>query len=470
MTVQEKTVFERVHFVYCRDESSFLNCRTQKVATKNETEAWSCLSKAENMNDRKFAKFADIEIKTSNELVFFEKKSGDSIVGVATEIFRPDVFDMWFLKTILENGDLKFTKKASGKFEKSAVDFTKIFETTIRNVARVDRWEEGREAFIENVSFFTSRQIPIEAVLPAFPCKTQNRDKAHGSEPDMGEVLSIQRIIQFVQKVNKIYPPGMKFYIVSDGHVFSDCIGVDDDVVDTYTAQLIQLYEDIKPEGFNGIFFKGLNDCFESSSKYNVATILEDTKIEHHLDTMIDEETDLNRKILMFGCDDNDNLLREQIKTPGHSRLFLYRGFNKFMSEDLSQTSMAKRLSGKKFKKLVSFVSYEMIRRNDAYSNLVELVFPFHLRLSIHAHPNSGPKFGIRLLDPAICSTGCHNQDEEDRLLHIPTPWHNTIFKISDEPKIIVSPAKLSREYENDEDYTGGWDETQRCFIFTRRN
>jgi pyoverdine/dityrosine biosynthesis protein Dit1 len=36
--------------------------------------------------------------------------------------------------------------------------------------------------------------------------------------------------------------------------------------------------------------------------------------------------------------------------------------------------------------------------RNDAYSNLVSDLFPFHIRLSIHAHNNSGPKFAIRLL------------------------------------------------------------------------
>lgn len=469
MTVEDKTVYERVHFVYCRNLHAFLNWRTQKVATKTIDEAWVSLQNAETSPDKTLSKFAEIEIRTSNDFRFFEKHVGDSIVGLATELFEPSLFEMWFLKTVLENGDLAFSEKMSGKFKELAVDFTKIFETTIKNSARVDRWEEGRDQFIENVLFFTSRHIPIEAVLPAFPCKTQNRDKAHEGKPDMGEELALRRIIDFVVAVNKVYAPGMKFYIVSDGHVFSDCIGVDDDVVDTYTTQLIELYEKVKPQDFQGIYFKGLNDCFTSTSKSVIASALEDIKIDHHLETMIDEETDVNRKILMFGCDDNDNLLREQIKTPGHARLFLYRGFNKFMSEDLSQTELAQKLSGKKFKKLISLVSYEMIRRNDAYSNLVELVFPFHLRFSIHAHPNSGPKFGIRLLDPEICSTGTHNQDEEDRLLHIPTPWHNTVFKVSDAPKMIVSPAKLSRDYEEDENYTGGWDSDQRCFVFTHK-
>ncbi|OBA23381.1 hypothetical protein METBIDRAFT_36311 [Metschnikowia bicuspidata var. bicuspidata NRRL YB-4993] len=468
MTVQDKTVYERVHYVYCRNEDSFLNCRIQKEATKSEAEAWSCLQKAEALDPKISSELLDMTIKGCSELMFFEKRAGNIVVGVATEVFEPTVFDAWFLQTILENGDFSFNRKVSGKFKELAVEFTEIFENSIKNAARVDRWEEGRESFIENVRFFTSRQIPIEAVLPAFPCKTQNRDKAQEGKPDMGEELALRRIIDFVQAVNKVYAPGMKFYIVSDGHVFSDCIGVDDNVVDTYTAQLIEMYERIKPEDFNGIFFKGLNDCFKSSSKNVIATHLEDIKIDHHLDTMVDEETDVNRKILMFGCDDNDNLLREQIKTPGHARLFLYRGFNKFMSEDLGRTTAAQKMSGKKFKKMVSLVSYEMIRRNDAYSNLVELVFPFHLRLSIHAHPNCGPKFGIRLLNPEICSTGCHNQDEEDRLLHIPTPWHNAIFKVSDAPKMIISPAKLAREYEENEGYTGGWDEAQRCFVFTR--
>lgn len=61
-------------------------------------------------------------------------------------------------------------------------------------------------------------------------------------------------------------------------------------------------------------------------------------------------------------------------------------------------------------------------------------MFPFHLRLSIHAHNNSGPKFGIRLLSneqvKVIKSIDDFDTPEMVDYLHIPTPWHNSILKM----------------------------------------
>ena len=37
-------------------------------------------------------------------------------------------------------------------------------------------------------------------------------------------------------------------------------------------------------------------------------------------------------------------------------------------------------------RRLAARVAFDMILRNEAYSNLVELAFPHHVRLSIHAH------------------------------------------------------------------------------------
>lgn len=466
MTVIEKTIYERVYFVYSRDNNGFLTCRRQKGAIRTEEQAWQDFQDAIIDEDDAYASLVDLTLKTSGTMKFFERTSGDVVVGFATELFVPNIFDLWFLRAMIDNGVVAFDlhKSVDGTLE--AVAFTEIFESTIKNTARIDRWMEGRDQFIENVRFFTSRRLKIEAVLPAFPCKSHNLEKVKSPEPDMGEELAVRRIIDFVEKINSIYEPGMIFHIVSDGHVFSDCINVDDDTVDAYTIKLMETYERVKPKGFDGVRFRGLNDCFRSHLKKAIGPMLQGISIEHHLDTKIDEETNVNRKILMLGCDDNDDVLREQIKTPGHPRLYLYRGFNKFMYEDLINTPKAKRLLGKKFKKLVSLVSYEMIRRNDAYSNLVELVFPFHLRFLIHAHHNAGPKYGVRLLDPAICKTGLHNQDEEDRLLHIPTPWHNAVFRVEGESKLVVAPSRLAAQYDEDETYNGGWDEESRCFVY----
>ena len=55
-------------------------------------------------------------------------------------------------------------------------------------------------------------------------------------------------------------------------------------------------------------------------------------------------------------------------------------------------------------------------------------------------------------------------------MLHIPTPWHNTIFKVFDEPKIIVANSKLWKTYHEDNNYTGGWNDNERCYVYVREN
>lgn len=469
MTIEDKTIYERVQYIYARNNKQIFNLRAQKFARLNKEDLLEDLQSASLDVSFEDTDATDLVVKAGEKLKYFEMEKDGRFVGFATDLFTPTKFDAWFLSTMLKNSTIDFGfKPETGDGKDMAETITQIFETAIKNSARNDRWEEGRDAFVEHVRFFTARNLPVSAVLPAFPCKSYNLAKVHSPKPDLGEELAIGRIIEFVDQVNKVYEPGMHFYIVSDGHVFSDCVNVDDDVVDTFTEELKKIYKRIRPQGFDNLYFRGLNECFQSESKGQVANFLQSFQVDHYLSTVLDVETEVNRKILMLGCDDSADIIREQIRTPGHPRLYLFRGFNKFMKEDLINTPIAKMTSAKKFKKMVSGVAYEMIRRNDAYSNLVELVFPFHLRLSIHAHTNAGPKYGIRMLNPDICRTVNHDQDEEDKLLHIPTPWHNSVFKISDENKMIVSNSKLAEIYDNDEKYTGGWNDDQRCFIYIR--
>lgn len=463
MTFTSETIFEKLHYVYSRSNKALLTVRKQKYADAPLEEVWKavCESKSEEMEV-----IPGVFVNEAGKWLTFERRTDGSVSGCITAMFDPSRFEVWFILTILTNGAICFAPR--GPFDASVPEkVTQLFETLIKNSARVDRWAEGRAGFVKSVEFFVSRNIPIEAVLPAFPCKSSNFNKVASCFPDKGEELALLQVIDFVQAVEAVYPPGLKFFIVSDGHVFSDCIHVDDDVVDLYGEKLQELYQKVKPDGFDGIEFRGLNDCFVSDDKHVIAGDLAAVHVDHHVPTQLAEETETNRKILMLGCDDNAQVLREQISTPNHPRLYLYRGFNKFMAEDLAETEIAKLISRKKFKKLTSAVAFEMIRRNDAYSNLVELVFPFHLRLSIHAHHNAGPKYGICLLSRDICAPAGHNKDEEDRLLHIPTPWHNSVFKIENSDKYIVSPSLLSAEIDKQGELVGGWDEAERCFVYT---
>lgn len=105
---------------------------------------------------------------------------------------------------------------------------------------------------------------------------------------------------------------------------------------------------------------------------------------------------------------------------------------------------------------------------------MVELFFPFHLRLSIHAHTNAGPKFAISLLPKNICisiedlsvqsATNVMLNPIMDDLLHIPTPWHNAVLKVVGKNYYIVGKAEMLKTVIKESNLKGEWNEEDRCF------
>lgn len=108
-------------------------------------------------------------------------------------------------------------------------------------------WHEtGMLSFVQKATFWIERQSKIKMALPAFPCKTTSKDKAAVSVPDGGEFEALANLLEFCQKVEEVYEPGCDLYIVSDGHVFSDCIGTDDIAVTRYSHKLRDMLSEVE--------------------------------------------------------------------------------------------------------------------------------------------------------------------------------------------------------------------------------
>ncbi|SCU88679.1 LANO_0D02784g1_1 [Lachancea nothofagi CBS 11611] len=409
----------------------------------------------------KFTSIAGVAIKVSE----LHRRAEKQIRGIITTIEDENEFNDWLIAHILEQTRMELDQSPSIESTVPFAElFTNYFADNLKNTTPNDEWEKGgREHFQERVKYFTDRYLTIECILPAFPCKSSNVDKVHGAVPDKGEELALRRLIMATQEVQGFYPPGMKVWIVSDGHVFSDCIGVDDDVVDAYTAKLHDLYRTIASPATDAIGFVGLTELFftgETMLDFDEDMVC-DVDLPHYTGSKISENSELSRKILMKGFDTDDGRLRQQILMPGHPRLHLFRGFSKFMMDDLSQLTHFKTSSKKCFKKVVSKVAFEMIKRNDSYSNLVELIFPRHMRFSIHAHTNAGPKFGVKIISSKQCKTvkSLDAQDEPsfEDLLHIPTPWHNCVLKLDDD--YFLAKSKMVVDAITSGLYEGQWSE-----------
>lgn len=415
----------------------------------------------------KYTNLPGIDVKITE----LQKIGESQIRGIITSVESENDFGNWFVNHMLHLSRLDMTETAS-KDPVNSIDpaahekLADFFAENLKNTVKHDKWlEGGRNHFVKRLQYFTSRNIKVECILPAFPCKSSNLEKVGGVSPDMGEFMALHRLVQAAKDVAQFYPPGIKFWIVSDGHVFSDCIGVDDDVVDEYTEHLHKQYQTIKEtsDKEEHVGFFGLKDIFYSGKfgkqydpKWNESLIL-----PHFTGTKIQKDSETCRKIMMRGCDTDDGRLEEQVKIPNHPRLLLYRGFAKFMEEDLKRLPYFANHSRKQFKKTASRVAFEMIKRNDAYSNLVDLIFPHHMRLSIHAHPNSGPKFGIKVISDEKCRMVKSLENNEkpifEDFLHIPTPWHNTVVYISDDDQYYLTRSNVVHSAIKKGYYAGEW-------------
>ncbi|ODV66559.1 hypothetical protein HYPBUDRAFT_141087 [Hyphopichia burtonii NRRL Y-1933] len=465
-----KTIFEKIHCLYARNKDNVLSKRTFK-------KEYSLEEIIKLVNELELDEQDGLLFRVNNEesIVWeMELKNQDVFVGVITDNDMGEYLEVWFIRLILDNSKIFLSPVVRGDVENLKELIATTFEEHLKYSTIGEKWNEGgKDLFKENVGFFVSKNLPIEAVLPAFPCKSSNKDKVAGWKPDKGEELSLKKIISFAQTIKKVYEPGIIVWIVSDGHVFSDCINVDDNVVDEYGEELKKLYTANKPHDLDCIKFAALKDIFKSNTLETVERFLHGFEILYHLDTKIDRTTEIYRKLLIKTCDVESRKLQNDIKTPNHPRLKLYRGFMKFMETDLNNTGLVQQVSRKKFKKIVSQVAFEMIKRNDAYSNLVELFFPFHVRFSIHAHNNSGPKFAVSLLPKSSCKT-LESLDIDknnvlvvkkmDDYLHIPTPWHNSVLQVEGIEGYIIDQAGSIRSLIASSGLQGSWNEAESCY------
>ncbi|KAF6841590.1 pyoverdine dityrosine biosynthesis protein [Colletotrichum plurivorum] len=385
-------------------------------------------------------------------------------------------FEEFFAQLLLDQADFairdaELMKVPSSNSVVAVTDrIVNLFDSFLRYQGKDDQWEAcGRAYFFDRVRHFTSQQATIELCLPAFPCKSSNTNKVLGKAPDRGEQLALERLHSFVESIEDIYMPGAKLWIISDGHVFSDCIGVDDADVDAYGEQLKEMNHAVglRRGDTERVGFRSLVDLFElnetkSQTKLaDLASSLGIPSIDHHVKTSLTVEAELSRQILMAGCQPQESAVRAKIKSQNPAILALYRGFSRFMLEDLELHPFTQNMTRTQQKKLSTRVAFEMIMRNQAYSNLVELLFPNYVRLSIHAHNNAGPKFGIQLFDPAVVrvveglSPDGVPMTSRD-LLHIPTPWHNCVVEIEGSPYLLVTKANIPRKAMELGAMTGG--------------
>jgi pyoverdine/dityrosine biosynthesis protein Dit1 len=313
---------------------------------------------------------SDVKIYESSHGAQFNKNA----VMVTSQSGQPadTAFEEFFVQLILDQADLCVNARSlpTPENESTTQQIVDLFDSYLRYQGKDDKWTQGGRAyFAERVRHFTTQNATIELCLPAFPCKSSNGDKVTGPDPDKGEELALERLHGFVEAVGRVYSPGAKLWIISDGHVFSDCIGVDDAEVDAYGEKLMEMNRTIALRRGNTdrVGFKSLVDLFRLAavgSDEGVANLghrLNIPNIDHHVNTEVTEEAELCRRILMAGCGPHKSAVRAKIDSKDPAITALYRGFSRFMLEDLEHHPHTQNMTRSKQKKLSSKVAFEMI-------------------------------------------------------------------------------------------------------------
>lgn len=148
-------------------------------------------------------------------------------------------------------------------------------------------------------------------------------------------------------------------------------VGADDGDVDIYGSNLHTMARNITdPETLD---FMSLPDIFSSKMHKFDNKYVEGLNLPHYLDTQIESEAEMCRKIMMNACQTDDSILRGLIDKQDPIKLALYRGFRKFMEEDLAMNPIVSSVSRKAKKNLCGKVAFEMIKVS--YLNTIYVAF-----------------------------------------------------------------------------------------------
>lgn len=266
------------------------------------------------------------------------------------------------------------------RFSSLLDQITSLFEAQLLKRVTTKRVEDcwsvrGREKFQANLNYFVSRNWPIPFVLPAFPFKSSNKvSKVIGDSPDMGEKVALLRLESFLKSVGEVYSPGAFLTIFSDGRVYCDLCKIPDSTVTEFREAIRNLINsELISWSDLDLFFSDLNDNDKREALVN-----------------------------LFGTSQEAILHRVRTDPDFHE---IYCGFKRFMQEELA---VPPSWSGKKVDREMATVAKKMMLRNYSYGNLVKILFPHHIRLSIHPSNNT-TKFSVNLISHSTWGTPWHN-------------------------------------------------------------
>lgn len=252
--------------------------------------------------------------------------------------------------------------------------------------------EAARVLHLPVIQAFIDESEPVQLALPAFPAKAPNPSKVLGRLPDLAESLALESLRSLLDEIQEAYAPGANLVICSDGQVFADVVGVSDADVAAYRRELQRMIDEA---GDARVRIFGLEDAFGAKSPGAA------------------------RKLLLDAYAQPEAAIRERARRSAAHGAQL-DGIHRFLFED--EVVRSPEMSRTQARKVTRDRACEVVRRSDAWGQLVAAAFPRAVRLSIHPQPDVSSKIGISLLATDDCWL---------------TPWHGAAVLDGDRARLM---------------------------------
>jgi pyoverdine/dityrosine biosynthesis protein Dit1 len=302
----------------------------------------------------------------------------------------------WEIAEVTPNFPLRFPDRATRIARVILEDIMEFRRVSNSHTSCDIGCEACLEPHLSQIISAVRKNRPVTFVLPAFPGKSPNSAKVLGHLPDMAEQRSLEFLEHLCSTVQKHYSPGAKIILCSDGRVFSDAVGLDEEKVSAYQEEISAM---IKRLSLTSLSTFNLDDVFPELSF--------DEMRDHLMEKYGRSMDQLKAMVSQGKHEDSDQETREAHR--------LYLGITRFLFEDAMVPGQTE--SRASIQKDCRSRAYEVIRRSNAWGGLIADIFPDAVRLSIHPQVCGAKKLGIKLLEGENWMT----------------PWHGVAVEIKGE-------------------------------------
>lgn len=184
------------------------------------------------------------------------------------------VCDAHSLKSLIEINDVAVSPVETGTIEERLLSIFLDPEVLFGDPSFIPT---NRQAWLDRIRYFTSRNLALEFVAMAFPYKVPNPLKTPRSAPDLGEALMLRRFGTVLNAVADIYAPGGRLTILEEG-ILGRCQGVEPRRIAAYRAGIANV---VKIAGLQDgqLEFHSLDDMVTEIPNFEARWIFEQERM-----------------------------------------------------------------------------------------------------------------------------------------------------------------------------------------------